>query len=723
MTQNPPPETIRHLHIDFETASAADLRKTGAYKYSLDPTTTVICMAYAFSDNPGVVYCWDSTSGDPFPEDVIDHVSLCREVHGWNVSFEHAIWNNALRRQIIATVPGTRFLPELSRVQLRDTMAAAAYWGLPLSLDQAATALNSSHQKDKGGHALMMRMNRPRGFDDYGAPRWWHEEDQTKLALLKDYCVQDVRTEMAVGRAIRPLPEPEQKVWQADFQMNYGTLGGVGIDLSLVQALRKMVSDEVSRLNAEMHTLTEGKVSTITATKSLLEFLQIECLSPITDLTKDTVAARLAEMPTPAGHTPTMLALERQLLTLRAEGAKTSTAKLEAMLNAQVGGTIYGMLQHYGASRTGRWAGRLVQMQNLPRATIPNPELAVKIILDAWSRGEPIPVDTLRVMFGPIMDVVASCLRSCIVPPLAAWQSAPHVSSQTNSQIMFSGDFSQIEARVVACLAGQQDILDVFASGMDVYRYTAGNVTGTDWKAIPKDSPLRQLGKVLVLACGFGMSYLKFRETARLSGVNLTVAEAEQAVKAWRQANHHIVKFWWDCEGAAKKVIQAWADGNAAGRIAHVRGLTFAMTSDGHLAIQLPSKRVLFYRDARLRSNPASFSGEEITFMGTSQTTRQWGQQVTYGGKLVENITQAVARDVMADALLAIAADPDLIPILLVHDEAVTYWEPRLAPGADLASETKTRGDRLKGIMSTPPKWLPNLPVAAEVWSGPRYKK
>jgi DNA polymerase len=661
------------LSIDFETASLIDLRQTGVHTYAEHSSTRVLCMAYAFDKDP--VEIW--AVGDPFPLNVLDHVMKGLRVQAWNAGFEWVIWNKVLLRQL---GPAARFAT-LSLGQLSDTMARAAFWGLPLQLDQAAPAAGLSIKKDKQGHALMMRMCKPRTFDPVaGTATWWHETDQAKFNELLDYCKQDVEVERALGNVLPDLPPDERRTRELDLMIN---AEGIGVDYELVMKLRDLAFATSKAGNLELARLTNGQVTSVNQTAALLAWLKFHGY-PYDNLRRATVEGRLEE--------EGLSAMERAALELRADVARTSAAKLDAMLNAcpvrGAIGEVRGMLQYYGANRTGRWAGRLIQLQNMPRGVIGKKEVprAIQAILNGATH------EQIELLFGPAMGVISSLLRSCIVP--------------RPGRKFAVADFSQIEARVVAWLAGQTDILQVFASGKDVYIYTAAKVKGVPESTIDKDSPLRQLGKVLVLACGFGMSGPKFKDTAETYGVMLTSTEAIDAVKLWRNANSKIVDFWWACDRAAKTVL---AQPNQVIDVGPVR---FGMWGP-HMVIRLPSGRPLVYRNAMLQPSKDRPGTDEITYMGINQYTRQWTRLRTYGGKLVENITQAVARDVMRDAMLE--CDRRNIPVrLTVHDELIT--EP-LASAADA-----TLTDVL-AIMHWPPKWAAGLPVAGDGWVGDRYKK
>ena len=520
----------------------------------------------------------------------------------------------------------------------------------------------------------MMQMNKPRRRFSDGTLSWWHIDDPAKLTRLVQYCDRDVLVEAEIASQLPPLPPIEQAAWELDQRIN---ARGVVLDTALVYGLKDLAVEGKSTADAYIHQLTGGAVATVTSVAQLLAFLQ-SIGYPHGDLTKENVKRRLED--------ETCGDLEREILEVRQDAAKTSTAKLNSMLSAgwQDGPgssptRVRGMLQFYGAARTGRWAGRLIQLQNLPRGSVKKIDEAIRMVLNGAS------VDTLEMFHGPVLGVVSSALRGCLV-------SAP------GHQLVVA-DFAQIEARVVAWLAGQQDILEVFAKGEDVYVYTARQNGSDD----------RQLGKVLVLACGFGMSAAKFRETARTYGLTLSEEQAERAVKGWRRANAKIVQFWYECDTAARLVIKN-ADANGNHQPLTVGPVQFAMWR-GHMLIRLPSGRHLVYRDAKLV--PGRFSPESISYMGVDQYTRQWSRQHTYGGKLVENITQAVARDIMRDATLA--ADRAGIPVeMLVHDEMVCEVE---------TSRAQWALDVLLTLMRAAPAWAPGLPVDAAGWLGPRYRK
>ena len=675
------------LSIDFETASTADLKRTGAHTYSEHPDTAVLCMAWAFDSDP--VQVW--RIGEQFPTTVLDHVQNMGEVRAWNAAFELAIWNNTLLRQIFVSVYN-RAAFVLSISQVRDTMAQAAYYGLPLSLDMAGHAAGVRHTKDKAGHSLMLRMCRPRGTDPAtGAFTWWHQDDPQKFDELCDYCAQDVEVERAVAATLPDLPPRELRVWQLDQRMN---THGVGVDYDFVDNMKALALHSAANVNAAVAFLTGGIVKTVTSTAALLAFLQAVGY-PGDNLRKATVAERLDD--------PACWGLEKDLLELRADGAKTSAAKLDSMLSASVVrdgvGRVRGMLQYYGAFRTGRWAGRLIQLQNMPRGELPKTMLALAI--EAVAKGA--PPEYIELLFGPGMKVVSSLLRSCIRAP--------------KDKVLISADSMQIEARVLPWLAGEQKVLNVFRSGGDVYVQAAAGIFGRvfapghQFKKEDVPDSERQIGKVSILALGFGGGKGAFQTMAANYGIAVDDDEAEEIKIKWRNDNPKIVQFWWDLDAACRQVL---SDPGAKPVVVgdHIKVGMWGP----HMVVVLPSRRALFYRDAKLVPSERRQGQTEISYMGMNQYTRKWERIRTYGGKLAENVTQAVARDVMAEAMLELDDHHrDLVQLILtVHDE--------LLGEADKANEAEALA-KVTEIMAKTPAWAGDLPVGADGWSGDRYKK
>lgn len=671
-------------YIDFESASTADLRKTGTHVYAPDPDTRILCMAYAIGDGP--VRAW--RPGDPTPQDLLDHIRAGHDVSGWNTGgFEQIMW---------ATFMPPHWLP-IPRSQWLCSMIKAAYWGLPMKLRDAALALHLSHTKDDAGHRLMMQMSKPRKDGS-----WWHDTDKDKYDRLVAYCMQDVEVERAIDKAVPDLPDEIYHEWVLELDMNER---GVAVDVSYLDGLERAASAEIERIKEECRTkygITPAQTS------ELLLYINHQTTVfgvTLSDVRAGTVAEAIKQLEDLSGqgfHVGSAL----DMLRLRQNYAKTSVKKFAAIKKCLgLDGRIRGMFQFYGASRTGREAGRLVQLQNLPR---PDRELDLKGALhDLMEADTPIvkhvksivgvrdAIDTIndymRDFYGNPLDVYAGLIRGVFIPGRGC--------------VFVVGDLAQIEARVLAWLAGHREKLDVFARGEDLYVYAAAKVGSTD----------RQYGKVQELALGYGMGAGRFQETAATYGVILDALQSEAAVNAWRMVNKPIVDLWWACDRAARAVLDDHR------QVVTIRGgkLHFAMGKGrlaGCLLVKLPSGRLLVYRNARVRYEDATDTKGSIVYDGVDQKTRLWGLVRTYGAKLVENIVQAIARDVMFLAMVRIdnATNNRLRPVMTVHDELVCEVPD---------THTGWGVDKLQGWMTAPPTWGPDLPLAADVKIMQRYGK
>lgn len=632
--------------LDLETCSELDLKRAGAQRYALD--CTVLCFAYRI---PGqATQAWQI--GAPPPAELLAWIAAGKPVKAWNMPFDWAVWNAQL-------VP--QGFPPIRLEQSHCIMARALYWGLPASLDQAGPALELTHRKDKTGHALMMRMARPR------APgRWWHEDEPARLAALRDYCVRDVDAEAEADSKIPDLPAREREIWLLDQAINQR---GVRLDRELIDRMGEATAAANQALDGKINRLTNGQVPRLSLRGQLLAWLRWQGYAGA-DLRRETVLEQLPKATGPVAEG----------LRLRLDSARTSTAKLRSMraVAHPADDRARGLIQYYGAGRTGRWAGKLSQPHNLPRPTVKR----VDLVVDQLLAGE--PSEALELFHeDSALGCIASALRGCFVP-------APGC-------VFVVADLAQIEARVIAWLAGQLDVLKVFASGQDIYTYTANKI----------GSPSRQLGKTLTLACGFQMGPMRFQSAAAAFGLVLPAADAEAAVLAWRRANPRIVALWYDYDRAAREVIAG-----QSGTSRRVRDVLFELWH-GHLLVTLPGGRQLVYRDVRLDPDPLT-GRTVITYLGVDQKTRQWGRIKTYGGKFAENFTQAVARDVLAEALLTVDRAGLCRPVLSVHDEII--GEAPRARAADALTH-------LLAVLRRAPRWAAGLPVGAEGATMLRYGK
>jgi len=636
------PKPTRDLHFDFETYCDLDLKKVGVHRYVADQSFRVLCVAWKLDGHA-------TRSARPYangglPIDLITALANPDvQGHAFNASFETAVLE---RLAIFAANP------------LSCTMQRALAYGLPGNLSGAALALGLAHQKDAAGHRLMLKMSRP--LKPFDVP--WTDLDR---ALLTDYCEKDVEAEAALSDVIPELQPEEEALSRLDADMN--VCGELGIDLNQVVRLQ-VVAEAAEQIDAKRcAVLTQGAVTSPgTQTAKLLAWLSSKIGFDLDDTQRATIEEALL--------------IERldpdvvEVLQIRLRTARASNRKLQRMLDmsSPIDRALRGQFQFCGAGRTGRWSGRGVQVQNLPR--VPkgfSPDVFAEMAAMAAVRNNPWEIDAVAP--APVLDCVSWSLRSCL-------------KAADDKKVLWSFDFSQIEARVLAWLAGQQDILAVFAAGDDVYVWAAAQFGSSD----------RQLGKVLVLALGFGMGATKLQETAlKAYGVRLTAAQAERFKVEWRLANHHIVSFWYAMEDAAKRAVLQ------RGNVIPVGGSGVAFTCTGKtLQMRLPSGRVLYYHKPRLDLGTGS-----IVYWG-AEVGGRWVEQRTWGGKLAENATQAAARDIMSEAMLRAFRRNGQVPCMTVHDELVYPLSQNAAFPQVCA--------HMEGLMLEPPPWAGGLPLAGE---------
>lgn len=696
------------LHLDVETRSVVDLRKLGAYIYFDHPSTSLWCAAYAFDDEEPKLW-WP---GEPCPPDIEDHIWSSGIVAAFNAQFERLAW-----RKLLGPVHGW---PVPALEQYRCVMAAGYAMGLPGKLEHAAAALGLEERKDGDGYRIMLQLSqprRPRKGEDPSIVRWW--DDQSKIIRLGEYCQQDVRTEQAVYHRIPPLRDSEQQVWFLDQRANDR---GVYIDVGLCTKARKIVRATAERLDDEMRRATDMAVRGVGNVGELIAYVKRHGIDA-DSVAKDQLANLLMRDDLP----PSV----RRALEIRQEGSKTSVAKIDAMLaRRQADGRMRGNLQYHGAG-TGRWAARGAQLQNLPRPG----EVAAfgrnvpSMIEDILSGTLP---DWLEMLYGPALTVVSECIRGMVT-------AAP-------GHKLCAADFSKIEARVIAWLAGQDDKLRDFRAydrkeGLDLYFVTAGRIFNVPPETIDKSRPEYTAGKVSELALGFqgGPSAL----AAMAKNYNFDIATAHDAVMssadpehldkaeeawpqrgrrtgmsqkawmtaeiiklAWRDANPRIVQLWRDVEDAAIEAVE-----NPGAVV--TAGLVKYRKAGSWLLCQLPSKRCIAYAYPKVVERPVPWGGTRpgVKYWAVDSFSRKWAEQDFYGGLGVENITQAVARDVMAEAMMRVDAAGYKV-VLTVHDEVVT----------EVVDNFNTKVE-FSALMIQTPSWAEGLPIAAEGWEGHRYRK
>lgn len=668
---------MHHLSIDIETYSPEPIAKTGLYKYAQHPEFQILLFAYSLDGAP--VQVVDLTEpGAHLPADIRSMLfSADCTKHAFNAAFE---WYCLSRYFGLEQRPG--WSPELWLPQWRDTQLQASYCGYPLSLDAAGKALGlpDDRQKLAVGKGLIRyfcvpcRPTKSNG----GRTRNLPHHDPDKWGLFKTYNAQDVVTEMEIARRLAhfPVPDDIQRQWEMDQTIN---LRGVAVDLPLMEGALWCGETVRGALLAEATQLSG--LSNPNSVVQLTKWLEEETGEELGDIRKDTVKDLLAKG-VPSDKATRMLEIRQEL-------GKTSTKKYDALEAAVCAdGRVRGLMQFYGANRTGREAGRLVQVQNLPHDTVPATPLARQLVKDRQ-------LDALQAVYGSAPTTLAALIRTAIV-------AGPGMR-------FVDADFSAIEARVIAWLAGEQWVLDVFRSHGKIYEATASQMFGVPLERIKKGAPeyaYRAKGKVATLALGYqGGPRALINMGALRNG--LTEDELPDIVQRWRKANPAIVQFWYDVEAAAIKAVTRGAP-STVGPITIERELDPEEDLD-FMTIRLPSGRKLYY--ARPSIGRDRFGRDSITYQGMDQTSKKWGAIETYGGKLVENITQAVARDCLFHAMSCLDQAGYRI-VFDVHDEVVLEVP---AAEADLG--------RVVAIMSRPIPWAPGLPLAADGWVEGYYKK
>lgn len=674
-------DAVHHLNIDIETYSDVDIGKAGLYKYAQSPAFEVLLFAYSLDSGPVEVI--DLAAGGMSSGMPLWLIKALKDPayikHAYNAAFEWYClcrffrWNPAKE--------GINFLR-----QWRCTMLQSMYNGYPASLAAAGTALGLPQDKRKmaAGKALIKYFCVPCAptKTNGGRTRNLPHHDLGKWADFKEYNRQDVVTELEIGARLAnfPVPEEVQKQWETDQIIN---MRGVAVDQALVEGALELDA-EVRKDYLQEATELSG-LSNPNSVSQLAKWLQEETGEEVTDLRKNTVTDLLdGDLSSDAA---------RRMLEIRRELGKTSNKKYNALQMAVCAdGRVRGLLQFYGANRTGRWAGRIVQPQNLPRTYIDGELLPLaRQLVENQQRG------ALNLVFGSVPDTLSQLIRTAFVA--------------TPGQILVDADFSAIEARVIAWLAGEEWVLEVFRTHGKIYEATASQMFGIPMELIKKGNPeysYRQKGKVATLALGYQGGTGSLISMGALRN-GLSEDELPDIVDRWRRANPAIVRFWYTVDAAAREAvntgrqIELWD-----GRLAFARECDPVNDLD-FLTIRLPNGRKLYYAKPHMGVN--RFGQPSLGYWGMDQKTKKWGRLETYGGKLVENITQAVARDCLAEAVERLEAAG--YPVVFhIHDEVVIDAPPDRARLEDVVR-----------IMSQVPAWAEGLPLNAEGWTNEFFKK
>lgn len=660
---------VEYLVFDYETFSEADLKKLGAWEYSVHPSTEILCLAYRFGTRDELRNAptnWWTPGRDlsKFLE-LLYRPEVIATAH--NSYFENVITHNVLPKYVKKKInlPPERWL---------CTASLAAALALPRNLEGAADALKLSIRKDLEGRKLMLKYCKPKKPSKKD-PSTRHT-NPIELARIVEYCKTDVDTEVELFLRIPLLTPTERRVWLLDQKIN---LNGFAVDRPFVTTVLKMIDDETNEINRRTRELTNGEVRSATQRAAVLDFVNANGVS-LPDLRKGTVDEVLKSegLSGPA----------REILEYRQAISKTSTAKYEAFeRRSRFDGRCRDILMYHAAT-TGRWGGVGVQPQNLPRASIKDTNQAAEVLAEG-------DLEIVRMLYGSPMKVFSDCIRSCIVAP--------------PGKVLDAADYAAIEARVLFWVAKHDEGLRAFREGRDLYVEQASKVFNKPIDKIAKDSFERFIGKGLVLGCGYQMGPDRFAETCLMQGREVSEELAQAAVRSYRETHRPVVMLWSNIEKAAIAAVENLGKKFTVNR-------TSWYVRNNFLFCELPSGRRLAYREPSVRWGYKFATSREkspiLYHFNVDSLSRKWVETKTYGGRLVENVVQAIARDLMAEAMLRIdEAGWDIV--LSVHDELIAE--------RDLFSD-KTNADFCR-LMATLPPWGEGIPVVAEGWSGPRYRK
>lgn len=704
--------TNSELHLDFETKSEIDLTQVGAHAYFEHPSTDIWCAGYSFDDEEPEIW----HPGESIPKRLKNHIEAGAVIAAWNAAFE---------RLALRCVLTPRYgWPAVADRQFRCTMTEALGMNIPAKLKDAAPALGMEMEKDEKGHRLMMQMCKPRKpkkNEIVEGAIWW--DDAERRARLDEYCKQDVRVEAEIGKRILRLRPMEQKLYFLDMKINDR---GVYIDDKLCRAAESIVESSMERLDQELARITKNEVRSCSSVAQLTRWLKSRGVDTDSVDRESIEDLLILEIPDDC----------RRALEIRQEGSKTSTSKISTMLRRrQRDGRMRGNLQFYGASATGRWAARGAQLQNLTRPVILRKtkksaplEEQIATAIDYIHGGSSVLIE---LVYGKPLTLIADCVRSMVAAP--------------PGRLLRSSDFSNIEGRGVAWLAGQEDKLDAFracdaGTGPDLYLVAASGIYNIPINEC-EDDPHRKIGKVAELALGYQGGPKAFAKMAKAYGVRIgqyydgiwenagsefkDIAEsawdergrksgmsreawlAAEVIKlAWRAKNWRIEQYWREVEDAAIAAVHKPGEIFPAGKVKFKKQGSF-------LFCLLPSGRGLCYPYPRLKDveTPWGATRAQIRYKAVDQFTKQWTDKAYYGGLGVENITQAISRDIMAEAMLRVEeAGYDVI--LTVHDEIVVETDKNFGSL-----------EEFNALMTELPHWAAGFPITAGGWEGTRYRK
>ena len=643
------------VHIDFETKSTIDIKKSGAWVYSKDPSTDILCLAVKFPLEDTLLI--DNVSSAEISSIKLqNYIKNGALIYAHNVFFEKAIWKNIMvARYGYVDIPPN---------QWRCSASVASYHALPRALGNVGKVLNLKTIKSDEGKRIMLQLSQPRVRTKKSPEVRFHtkEEYPDKFRTLYNYCITDVEAEHKIHERLGDLPPKELEIWQLDQKINER---GVPIDIEAVNKILNLLEEFFTSKTEELIALTDGEITSVGQVAKMKEWCLMQG-EVIEGFTKENVEQALKTIKNKKVI---------QLLKLRQALGKTSTAKFEAMKSScdKEDNRIRDTLMYHGAT-TGRWSGKLVQFQNLPRGSVSNMEQAIGHI-------KSLKLSAIQFLHGDIMTFISSVIRGM-------------VSASKNKKLLVA-DFASIEARGLAWLAKCNRMLTQFENGEDLYKDMASKIYKVKVENVTSEQ--RHLGKQAILGAGYGMGHVKFLQTCLSRGIEIDEVLAKTAINAYRNTYVEIPRLWKNEEDQAKDCV----------RLKTRKGDWFL--EDGFLKRKLPSGRCLHYYEPRIETRKTAW-GETQGLSYTSTKNGKTFKDTTYGGRLVENITQAVARDLMAEAMLRI--ENAGYPIIMsIHDEIVAETDKNasLKNFCDLMSET--------------PNWAEKFPLDVEGWEGNNYRK
>lgn len=651
--------------MDFETYSEANLKNVGAHRYAMDKSTDVLCLSYRIGDNPIKTY----KAGGPAPIDLFNAIKDGALVYAWNTTFEYSIWK-------YVCIPKLGW-PEVPFNQWRDSQAIASLFAWPLSLEKCGEAMGLAIQKDKRGKYLIDKLSKPQKLTKKNPYKRFTPETHPELFQeMYAYCERDVESEGAILSEFPwEITGEELTIWRNTLIKNNI---GIPIDVELVESVVAVVDDYLEEVSEMVPILTGGAVRTINQRAKILEWCELQGYE-LPDFTAGTIE-KVLEDPELEKY-PQI----KNLLNIRTLAGKSSVKKFKKILEAVCDdGRIRDCLKYHKAT-TGREGGRLLQPQNLPRATVPDTEHAIKAF----------KTKDMSVVLEDYDNLVYSA-SALIRPSICATEGNHFVVS----------DYSSVENRIVSWLAGQTDILEKMDNGLCLYTDMASSLYGVKYEDIPKDSEMRRHGKLAILGCGFGLGHKKFLEDCIGRGFDISLEEAKRTINIFREKYKQVVEFWYGLKDAAEQATQE------RGEITSYNSIQF-MHHMGYLFMILPNGKTLAYPEARLEEMKVPWGYTVgVVHSGINPRTKKWGRVGISPGRYAENATQATAREILMEAQNDVIAQGHNV-VLTVHDELVV--ETPEVNGLTI--------DGLNKIMENRSSIYRGLPLKAAGFESKRYHK